>query len=117
MIKNFFSCSETVEEQEIPKDMRAEAEDRRQELIEHVSNSDEILGEMFLEEKTPTEDDLRKAIRRACIKKTFTPVFVGTALKNKGVQPLLDGVLEYLPCPSEVENYALLQEGEELVFT
>uniref|UniRef100_A0A034VEY2 Elongation factor G, mitochondrial n=1 Tax=Bactrocera dorsalis TaxID=27457 RepID=A0A034VEY2_BACDO len=99
---------------EIPKDMRAESVDRRQELIEHLSNVDEKLGELFLEEKTPTEADIKSAIRRTCIKRTFTPVMVGTALKNKGVQPLLDGVLDYLPNPGEVENVAFIEkEGEE----
>ncbi|XP_039952809.1 elongation factor G, mitochondrial [Bactrocera neohumeralis] len=99
---------------EIPKDMRAESIDRRQELIEHLSNVDEKLGELFLEEKTPTEADIKSAIRRTCIKRTFTPVMVGTALKNKGVQPLLDGVLDYLPNPGEVENVAFIEkEGEE----
>ncbi|KAG5675868.1 hypothetical protein PVAND_005736 [Polypedilum vanderplanki] len=104
----------TVRVDEIPKDMRAEASERRHELIEHVSNADEILGDMFLEEKTPTIDDLKGAIRRSCLKRKFTPVFVGTALKNKGVQPLLDGVVEYLPNPGEVENVALIEkEGQE----
>lgn len=99
---------------EIPKEMRVEAKERRQELIEHVSNVDDTLGEIFLEEKTPTIDDLKAAIRRSSLKRKFTPVFVGTALKNKGVQPLLDGVLDYLPNPGEVENLALIEkEGQE----
>jgi len=97
---------EVVREDEVPKDMRTEVEDKRQELIEHVSNVDDILGEMFLEEKVPNEKDVMAAIRRACLKRVFTPVLLGTALKNKGVQPLLDSVLEYLPSPGEVENYA-----------
>lgn len=107
--------------------MIAETEDRRQELIENVSNVDEILGEIFLgkglvsfhfdlkiknflfrffffflEERVPTELDLMAAIRRSCIKRLFTPVLLGTALKNKGVQPLLDAVIDYLPNPGKV---------------
>lgn len=99
---------------EIPKDMQAEAKDRRQELIEHVSNVDDILGEIFLEERLPTVDDLKAAIRRSCLKRKFTPVLVGTALKNKGIQPLLDAVLDYLPNPGQVDNLALIEkEGQE----
>ncbi|XP_017467503.1 PREDICTED: elongation factor G, mitochondrial [Rhagoletis zephyria] len=99
---------------EIPQDMRAESVERRQELIEHLSNVDETLGELFLEEKTPTEDDIKNAIRRTCIKRTFTPVMVGTALKNKGVQPLLDAVIEYMPNPGQVENVAFIEkEGQD----
>lgn len=99
---------------EIPKEMRAESIDRRQELIEHVSNVDEGLGEIFLEERQPTLEELKGAIRRACLKRKFTPVLVGTALKNKGVQPLLNAVLDYLPNPGEVENLAMIEkEGHE----
>lgn len=97
---------------EIPKEMRELAKDRRQELIEHLSNADETFGELFLEDKPVTQADIASAVRRSCLKRTFTPVFVGTALKNKGVQPLLDGVLEYLPHPGEVENLALQEKGK-----
>lgn len=90
--------------------MRQEAVEKKAELIENVSNVDETLGDLFLQDKEVTNDELKKAIRRACIKRAFTPVFVGTALKNKGVQPLLDGVLDYLPAPHEVKNFALTEE-------
>ncbi|MBN3295705.1 EFGM factor, partial [Amia calva] len=92
---------------EIPADFRLEAADRRQELVECVANADEQLGEMFLEEKVPTVADLKVALRRATVQRSFSPVLVGSALKNKGVQPLLDAVLEYLPNPTEVQNYAI----------
>lgn len=96
-----------IEYGDVPENMKQSVEEKRQELVEHVSNVDEKLGEMFLEEKAPTEQQLIDAIRRCCIQRTFTPVLLGTALKNKGVQPLLDAVLSYLPNPGEVENIAL----------
>nr|XP_021515302.1 elongation factor G, mitochondrial isoform X1 [Meriones unguiculatus] len=97
---------------EIPAELRAAAADHRQELIECVANSDEQLGELFLEEKIPSVSDLKLAIRRATLSRSFTPVFLGSALKNKGVQPLLDAVLEFLPNPSEVQNYAILNQDD-----
>ncbi|XP_045667723.1 elongation factor G, mitochondrial [Ursus americanus] len=98
---------------EIPAEFRAAAADHRQELIECVADSDEQLGEMFLEERIPSVSDLKCAIRRATLSRSFTPVFLGSALKNKGVQPLLDAVLEYLPNPSEVQNYAILNQEDD----
>ncbi|KAK6297020.1 hypothetical protein J4Q44_G00331620 [Coregonus suidteri] len=97
---------------EIPAEFRVEAADRRQELVECVANADETLGEMFLEERIPTLPELKAAIRRATVQRLFSPVLVGTALKNKGVQPLLNAVLDYLPNPTEVNNYALFNDEE-----
>uniref|UniRef100_A0A4W5K256 Elongation factor G, mitochondrial n=1 Tax=Hucho hucho TaxID=62062 RepID=A0A4W5K256_9TELE len=97
---------------EIPAEFRVEAADRRQELVECVANADETLGEMFLEERIPTVPELKAAIRRATVQRLFSPVLVGTALKNKGVQPLLNAVLDYLPNPTEVNNYALFNDEE-----
>nr|NVI74803.1 iconoclast [Cucujiformia] len=110
------SYGETLKFDQIPKEMLKESEERRHELIEHLSNVDDKLGELYLEEKDITNEDIKSAIRRSCLKRMFTPVFVGTALKNKGVQPLLDGVLDYLPHPGQVENYALKEkDGEESI--
>ncbi|XP_026831216.1 elongation factor G, mitochondrial [Ooceraea biroi] len=103
---------EIIREDEIPKDMNAEVKDRRQELIEHLGNVDDALGELYLNEATITEKDVMDAIRRSCMKRKFTPVLVGTALKNKGVQSLLDAVLDYLPNPGEVQNYAMRETSK-----
>ncbi|CAG9784631.1 unnamed protein product [Diatraea saccharalis] len=104
---------EKVRYDEVPQDRRTEVKERRHELIEHLSNVDETLGELFLEEKAPTVSDIKQATRRSVLKRAFTPVLLGTALKNKGVQPLLDAVLDYLPNPGEVENTAILNERKE----
>ncbi len=107
---------ETVLEKEIPADMAELAKTKRAELISQLADVDDGIAEIFLEEKTPTEEQLKAGIRRACLKLAFTPVFVGSAFKNKGVQKLLDGVGDYLPNPVEVENFALDQnKGEEKI--
>merc|ERR1719341_867030 len=69
--------------EEIPPDMRAHAVDARAELVEYLANADEQIGEMFLMEETPQTADISAAIRRATLARTFTPVMLGTALKNK----------------------------------
>lgn len=75
-----------------------------------MTNVDDTLGDLFINEKPITEQDVKDAIRRSCLKRTFVPVLVGTALKNKGVQPLLDAVLDYLPNPGEVTNIAFSEK-------
>ncbi|CDW54695.1 translation elongation factor g [Trichuris trichiura] len=94
----------TLRKDEVPQSMRTEAQERLHELIELVSNVDDHLGDLFLEEKKPSSLELKAAIRRAVLTRKFAPILLGTALKNKGVQPLLDAVIDYLPDPSEVTN-------------
>ncbi len=97
---------ELVREAEIPDELRAEARHYREELLDAVSLTSDELAEALLENKASPEL-IRQAIRQATIRREFTPVFIGSAYRNKGVQPLLDGVVDYLPDPSEVENIAL----------
>jgi elongation factor G len=97
---------ELIRETEIPAELQAEARRYREELLDAVSLTSDQLAEALLEDKAAPEI-IRRAIRQATIRREFTPVFIGSAYRNKGVQPLLDGVVDYLPDPSEVENIAL----------
>jgi elongation factor G len=99
--------NQIVETDEIPDNVRALAEEKRAELIEHLSEADETLCDLFLDEQPISNLDIAQALRRATISLSFTPVFVGSAIKNTGIQPLLDGVAAYLPSPDEVHNQAL----------
>ncbi|KAK2809183.1 Elongation factor G, mitochondrial [Emmonsiellopsis sp. PD_5] len=102
-----------VEKDEIPEKVKAIAEERRRMLIETLADVDDEIAELFLEEQEPTQQQIKAAIRRATISRKFTPVFMGSALADKSVQPMLDGVCDYLPNPSEVENLALDQKRDE----
>ena len=105
---------ETVRESdEIPSDMRSLADEKRAKLIETLADVDDEIAEIFLDERIPSIDQIKAAIRRATISLKFTPVFMGSALADKSVQPMLDGVCDYLPNPSEVENLALDQRRQE----
>ncbi len=104
---------EDVREAEIPADLLEKCQELRAELIAAVADHDEALAEKFLAEEEPTEEELKAAIRRATIALKITPVFCGSAYKNKGVQKLLDGVTYYLPHPDEVVNEAHDQAKEE----
>ncbi|KAI9865399.1 MAG: Elongation factor G, mitochondrial [Trichoglossum hirsutum] len=96
-----------VEKDEIPDSVKALAEEKRRVLIETLADVDEEIAEIFLDERTPSEGQIRAAVRRATIALKFTPVFMGSALADKSIQPMLDGVIDYLPNPAEVENMAL----------
>ena len=107
---------ETIREEEIPEEMKEAADKKREELVDAASMFDDELMEAALEEKT-TEEMLHRAIRAGVLKNELTPVFVGSAYKNKAVQPLLDAVIRYLPNPTEVENEALDLEEDERAFS
>ena len=103
---------EEIRVEEIPEGLRKEAEDRREALIDAASMFSDELMEAALEDRV-TKDLLIEAVRRGTLTRELTPVFVGSAYKNKGVQPLLDAVTYFLPQPMEVENFALDMDHEE----
>jgi elongation factor G len=102
---------------EVPAELAVEAKKRRTDLVEAMADIDEAIGEKFLADEPISDDELMGAIRKATIALKFTPVFMGSAFKNKGVQALLDGVRAYLPNPTEVKNEAHDQKNDEAKVT
>ncbi len=96
------SLGATYRDAEIPEDMRAVAAEYREKLMEAVADADESLMEKYLEGKSIDEAEIRVAIRTRTLAMTMVPVLCGSAFKNRGVQPLLDAVVDYLPSPVDV---------------
>ncbi|MBU2498416.1 MAG: elongation factor G, partial [Proteobacteria bacterium] len=107
-----------VKIRDIPPSLLKEAKTRRDELLDAASMfSDDLMEAIF--EDSVTEELIRKAVRRGSLLRQLTPVFIGSAYKNVGIQPLLDGANDYLPSPKEVENLALDLdlEGKEVMLS
>ena len=93
---------EKIVEGDIPEKFKVDAEKMRRTLIERIAETDDTLTGKYLEGKEFSVDELKKALRQACIHYKLIPVFCGSALKNKGVQLVLDGVVDYLPSPLDL---------------
>ena len=104
------------DEVDIPDDLADKAEEYREMMLDKLSEFDETIMEKYLEEEEITEEDLKSAIREGTLHHGLVPVLNGTAFKNKGVQPLLDAVVDYLPSPLDVpEIVGTSVKGEEEV--
>ncbi len=104
---------ENLRVEAIPENLREEAQQRRDEMIDAATMFSDELTEAVLEEKNIEEALLISALRTGVLAREITPVMMGSAYKNKGVQLLLDAVNNYLPCPKEIENVALDTENDE----
>jgi elongation factor G len=104
---------EDVRISEIPPELMQTALEKREELIDAASMFSDELTEAILEEQDVSEDLILEGVRQGVLARKLTPVFIGSAYKNKGVQPLLDAVTYLLPCPLEIENQALDMENEQ----
>jgi elongation factor G len=97
------SMGQKYHEGPVPAAMKAKVEQLRHELIEAVVEADDHLLEKYLNSHDLSDDEVRLAIRKATVGHNFVPIFCGAAAKNKGVQPLLDGVVDYLPSPVDIK--------------
>ena len=106
-----------VSVEDIPADMQEAAEEQRVTMVEAIAETDEDLMEKYLSGEELSVDELKLALRKACLATDITPVFCGSAYKNKGVQKLLDGVVEYLPAPTDIPAIQGTKVGSDEVIT
>ena len=103
-----------MEETDIPEDMKEMAQEWREKMVEAVAETDEELMMKYLEGEEISVEELKTAIRKATIACEMNPVFCGTAYRNKGVQPLIDAIIDYLPAPTDIPAIkGILEDGEE----
>jgi len=100
------------DEVDIPADMVDEANQYREELLETIATSDDELMEKYLSGESLTEDEIKRAIRKGTLAFDFVPILCGSAFKNKGVQPMLDAVVDYLPSPLDIPPAQGVKPGE-----
>ena len=93
-----------IRHEPIPEDMKELAEEYRTNMIETIVEHDEALMEKYLEGEEPTVEEMKKVIRKATIANDMVPVTCGTAYRNKGVQPLLDAIVDFMPAPTDIES-------------
>ena len=113
IIWNDESLGAKFEEVEIPENLKEEAEKYRKELVETAVEQDEDLMAAYLDGKDISESDLKKCIRKGTLDFSFVPIVCGSAFKNKGVQPLLDAVVDYLPSPLDIGEITGTKPGTE----
>jgi elongation factor G len=99
--------------EEIPADLVAKANEYRELLLEVLADADDQIMEAVLEDRVPTESDIIAGIRRATLADKLTPILTGSAFKNKGVQPMLDAVVRYLPSPLDVGSVTGFRPGKD----
>ena len=100
---------------EIPAELKDKAEEYRAKMIEAIAETDDALMEKFFAGEELSEDEIKKGIKKGCLSMAIIPMLCGTAFKNKGVQPLLDAVIDYLPAPDEVaEIKGVYDDGTEV---
>jgi elongation factor G len=100
-------------EEEIPADLKAQAEQYREKLLEAAADADEAIMEKYLEGKEISEAELRRGIRNATLSLKIVPVLCGSAFRNKGVQPMLDAVVDYLPSPNDIPPVQGVEPGTD----
>ncbi len=103
------------EDQDVPEDMKEKVEQHRHEMIEKIAEQDDALLEKYLGGEEPTIEEMKAVLRKATVDKKIMPILVGSALKNKGVQFLMDAVVDYLPSPVDIPDVTgELEDGTEV---